>query len=178
MATKLSKEAEEAKVFEMMGRIISEWRFLEDNLEAVFDALLDSPHRNLPSAVYYTINSFPVRVKIIDTLIKFRFSPDDKSAKKPRRLTEWANIRKRLKPLESLRNTVAHSLVYTFNSRPGRRTRIRPSIFDGSLAVRYDPKVHPTLYLNDLTRILRRIERTWKAIESFWSRLPEYRGRR
>jgi hypothetical protein len=185
---KISEEREQALVFEQMGRITSEWRFLEDNLEAVFDALVDSPHRSLPSAIYYSINGFQARLKIIDTLLKFRFAADDKSAKQPLRLREWANLRKRLNALVPLRNIVAHTYVFPIykpykgekvrRRRKRQRTSLHPSIFDGSLAVRYNPTSHPTLYLNDLIRIRARIERAWKSVETFWSKIPEYRGRR
>ena len=82
---KISLEREQALVFEMMGRITSEWRFLEDNLEAVFDALVDFPHRSLSSAIYYSISGFQARLRIIDRLLEFRFAPDNKSAKQPKR---------------------------------------------------------------------------------------------
>jgi hypothetical protein len=184
----ISEEREQALVFEQMGRILSEWRFLEDNLESVFNALVDSAHRDLPSVIYYLVNSFPVRMKIIDTLIKFRFGRDDKSAKPPKRIQHWANLRKRIRALESFRNIVAHTHVHPVyygprspmmrpvRGRPRKyRTSLAPSIFDGSLAVRYDSQNHPTLYVKDLIRIRRRIERAWKSVERFWLQLPELR---
>src|SRR5437868_1543727 len=134
---KISEEREQALVFEQMGRILSEWRFLEDNLEAVFNALVDSPHRNLPSVIYYLVNSFPVRMKIIDTLIKFRFAREDKSAKQPKRIRDWANLRKRIRALESFRNIVAHTHVnpiyYGPRSAAMRPTRGRPRKYRTSL---------------------------------------------
>jgi len=182
--SKISEEREQALVFEQMGRILSEWRFLEDNLEAVFNALVDSAHRNLPSVIYHLINSFPVRMKIIDMLIKYRFSRQDKSAKQPKRIREWTNLRKRIRALETYRNIVAHTHVppvyYGQRTAPPTRGRPRkyrtflgPALFDASFIVRYDPKHHPTLYLKDLIRIRRRIERTWKSVERFWSHIPE-----
>ncbi len=181
---KLSEEREQVLVFEQMGRILSEWRFLEDNLESVFNALVDSAHRNLPSVIYYLVNSFPVRMKIIDTLIKFRFGREDKSAKPPKRIRDWTNLRKRIRALESYRNVVAHTYVHPVyygprsapptRGRPRKyRTSLGPSIFDSSLVVRFNPKNHPTLYVKDLIRIRRRIERTWKSVERFWNRIPE-----
>jgi len=179
MVRSISSKEEERQFFEAVGRVISEWRFLEDNLEAVFDALVDSSHRGLPSVIYYSVNSFPIRLKIIDALLKYRFGQTNKQAKQPLRLREWTNLRRRIGKLETVRNAIAHSLVHTFPSnRSGRRTHIRPSIFDNSLAVRFNPEAHPTLYLRDLVRIRRRIERTWNAIERFWSRIPAHRSGR
>jgi hypothetical protein len=177
MARKLPKRVEKARVFEEMGRVISEWRFLEDNLEAVFNALIDSPHRDLPSVIYYLINSFPVRLKIIDTLIKYRFGEYRQAGTPSKRLRDWGNLRNRIKALEALRNVVAHSLVITYPGNRPNRTHIPPSIFDRSLYVRYHPARHPTLYLKDIVRLRHRIERTWLSIEKFWNRLPEHRPR-
>lgn len=181
----MSEEREQALVFEMMGRILSEWRFLEDNLLAVFEALVDSPHRNLSSAIYYSINGVQARLKIIDTLLKFRFAPDDERTKQPERLRDWKNLQRRITALMRLRNVVAHTYVHPIFKgdrsswrRKRQRIALHPSIFDGSLAVRYNPDSHPTLYLKDLKRIHVRIERTWKSVERFWSRLPEHRPRR
>jgi hypothetical protein len=181
----ISEEREHALVFEMMGRITSEWSFLEVNLESVFDALVDSPHRNLPSAIFFTVNGFHARLRLIDLLLKFRFAPDDKKAKKPKRLQEWANLQKRINALVPLRNIVAHTHVHPIFDgdrsrwkRKRHRTSLHPSIFDASLAVRYNPQSHPTLYLKDLIRIHRRIERLWKSVEIFWSKIPEHKLRR
>jgi len=158
---------------------LGEWRFLEDNLESVFNALVDSPHHNLPSVIYYSINGFQARLKIIDTLLKYRFARDDKSAGQPKRLREWRNLQRRINALMRLRNIVAHTQVhpvYKGDRSSWKRKRhhasLRPSIFDGSLAVRYSPETHPTLYLKELVRIRSRIERAWRSIERFWSQLP------
>ena len=83
-----------------------------------------------------------------------------------------------------MRDIVAHTHVHpvlkaTKSGTPVRcLTSLHPSIFDASLSVRYNPESRPTLYLEDLVRIRARIERAWKSVETFWSKLPEYKGRR
>jgi hypothetical protein len=174
MAPYLTPEEEAAN--EMMGRIIAEWQDVESELLGLLEYLLHAPDR-YASVVFYSITSFPLRLKIIDTLIRLRFGNETGSRPNPKRIKDWTNLRKRLRALEDSRNAVAHSMVFEFPNvkRSGARTHLRPSIFDATLAIKFDPKRHDNLYLAELTRIKARMERLCVSLQRFWEALPRRR---
>src|SRR5260221_13425161 len=91
MPTTLSPSEGMAKVYETMGRIIGQWQHVDDALFSIFFWLTDSKNQYSASITYYSIHSVPLRTKIIDALLKTRFTTG-KRQPMPRRLQTCRNL--------------------------------------------------------------------------------------
>lgn len=111
---------ETARMFEMIGRAITGWSFVEERLSVIFmvctadvaarpEGGLDFDEVSVPQSVFFAVESFRGKLNLVDAAVSTRLHERDRWAIELN--TEWRRLYEKTRKLSLKRNKLAHYTV-------------------------------------------------------------------
>ena len=103
-----------------MGKAVSQWAYVETQLQRLCTACVAVPDRRTVAAGFLAIENFRSKLAYADTMLKATFA-------QPPHIAVWTDLHKRLKTLSFRRNQIVHRVATFYpDGAPGRRFALLP----------------------------------------------------
>lgn len=117
-------DSEQAKsFFESLGRAVGQFSIVEHQLFGIFNRLISAHDGQTASAAFYSVINLNSRIDMVHAVAQQRL--DDSEL-----LSEWKNLRSRLKSLARTRNSIVHWSVVVH--APTGEWLLTPSFLDAN----------------------------------------------
>ena len=144
-----ANEAEAITFYESIGRAITKWAYVENQLYEIFLLGIGLPNENSASAAFHAVTNFQARLKMTTAAFGFRFGATIFIA-------PWLALRERLETWVSHRNKIAHYTVANhFRGKPEKKWSLIMNPYDSNRFVVFGkksavPKKRSALFTSDL----------------------------
>lgn len=125
------EEEEDLRFFAAIGRCVTAWSHVEDELAAVYMEAIGAPLSAPAFAAFYAVQSPEVKISIVNSAVSLRLQEGPM-------LNRWKGFYNRASKRRKTRNSIAHYQV-TVDPRLkiGRRYRLQPPIKDINNIAKY-----------------------------------------
>jgi hypothetical protein len=109
-----------------LGKTISSWQLVENNLYAVYRNLIESARPGALAAAFFSVPAFRAKLNLTSAALRFAMY-DNKQI-----LADWQTLINKAQKKADRRNEIAHGMVYTeFNEkRKERKVYVGPILND------------------------------------------------
>lgn len=128
-----------------LGHAITTWAHVEQALYTVYFNAVGSPDSLAPSAAFFSIINFTAKLKMVDSVMIFRYQSY------PDVLERWRDVRNKLERRANRRNILAHWQLIINAADGSMSHRLTPHLFDPNPFKR--GKDRPYLSVQDIHEI-------------------------
>jgi|WetSurMetagenome_2_1015567.scaffolds.fasta_scaffold06504_4 hypothetical protein len=156
----LQAEYSNDNFFRTFAIAMLQWQSVEHNLYILFHSLIRSPQVGSSGAVFYALDSFGTKLRLVDKTFIVTIKNDN-------RLKQWAKLKKQLLEAYEDRNVLAHLTVLgDFREDGAIQLVMGPSLYVPSQLIRKRKKKYD---LAELGRIVDKFEKLGQDIATFSS---------
>jgi hypothetical protein len=143
-----------------VGQALSDWQLVEGEIGGIFSVVIGNPGGALSNAAYYSIQSFRVRLLMVNATASVFLR------NYPNLQTQWHKLYERTDDKNTIRNYLAHYMAVIIKTKKGTKMVLHPTIF------KFDNLFNPTTRKYDIKQI-----KAWgTSFENLHTSLRQFNG--
>jgi hypothetical protein len=153
----------------MMGNVLATWQGIEHTIADIYLVFFSPVRADAASVAFYAVRTFEARLAIVNALIEFYGSADQKTA--------WLDLYNLTRKRSRARNGIAHGLVVRHGKPPNTEFVVGQSIYD--IANFPDPPLKNGFYrVKELQEMCETFVVLMKKLDAFREELATDQGLR